>query len=434
MHEVNDLYPSSPLQKEDLPLQKTSHTSTSNPRLTVGVELEMSLATLPLSKADPTPSDPRKVHDLIPEDPDWIHPTQPKIFYTLDVVTRKLTEAGIASVPEGEEKLLKGGEWIVASDGTIENPGLVDIALIDLKEEGNGYDYHGIELISPPLFYSTAALEYIRCTCIALPSLFRLHLNLSTGLHIHVGNRKSGFSFATLRNLFSTIWTFEPQIDQIYGPHRLKSYQIPRLRSHSSLGHKAKASKDSAGTGLQLFRDCKTMEDLAEATKYHGNDGYGKRMGYSMTNIIILGDSKITFEFRQHISSLDPEVVETWTRFCVGLVEFADSIDNTVLEKILDQRIRETPESFGIGKLCASLGMPDLAAYYENRVKEQRVLDEERGEEENLQQLELIRRNALRREERKEVGNKRADPTGGMTKKPHVKAATALFPADTQHD
>lgn len=63
------------------------------------------------------------------------------------------------------------------------------------------------------------------------------------------------------------------------------------------------------------------------------------------------GRYKPTVEFRQHPATLDPTVVKNWTRLCVGLLEFADTVDPIVLRDYFERHFDKSPEQFPIEKI-----------------------------------------------------------------------------------
>ena len=394
---VNSSFPAFPLSEEDFPL-RNAPTDIDRDRLTFGVELEMAIASLPRSTPDPSPNDPRDVYSLIPEDHSWTHPTQPKIFYTLDHIATKLTEAGIPSAPENRFLPPPTNCWIIDRDTSIIRPDCIDargeIQSATPWHPGRPYNFHEIEVISPPFFYSKGALNTVRKTLHLLKSTFRVNINPSCGLHVHVGNRSQGLSFVTTRNLLATILTFESQIDGIHGSYRLSGNVYTRgLRSHSELRAIVADGEDIGFTELEyLFNNCTNMGDLADATKLQGDDRGGRRMGYNIVNLTDeyrCGDGKRTIEFRQHEGSVNSKVVRNWGRFCVGLVEFADTVDETVLKEFLLRHISDTPETFCIGQVCTALGMPDIAEYYTLRVAKQRAKDEDTSRRGSLEKKKL---------------------------------------------
>ncbi|KAH6669360.1 hypothetical protein B0J14DRAFT_657450 [Halenospora varia] len=83
--------------------------------------------------------------------------------------------------------------------------------------------------------------------------------------------------------------------------------------------------------------------------------------------------NKKTIEFKQHESTLDAERVSNWIRFCVGVCEFADTVELKKLMPFLERHV-DRVERFGIGQVIAALGMLlDLVEYYDDYAKKLRA-------------------------------------------------------------
>lgn len=59
--------------------------------------------------------------------------------------------------------------------------------------------------------------------------------------------------------------------------------------------------------------------------------------------------------------TLDPQEIAHWIRFCVGFLEFADTVDPNVLVPVLRNYINDDPKLEDIINL---LGMPREAKYF----------------------------------------------------------------------
>jgi hypothetical protein len=79
---------------------------------------------------------------------------------------------------------------------------------------------------------------------------------------------------------------------------------------------------------------------------------------------------KRTIEFRQHRSTLDFDAVENWVRFCVLLVNFADVVDDGVLEGWLRRHIGDVPAEYPLARVLEKMGMPWLAYWYPLKIAE----------------------------------------------------------------
>jgi hypothetical protein len=82
---------------------------------------------------------------------------------------------------------------------------------------------------------------------------------------------------------------------------------------------------------------------------------------------------KNTIEFRQYRSTLNPEESANRARFCIGLLEFADSVEWDRLGAFLDRHIDQTPENFTLGQVLVALGMSSFVPHFENVVAATKV-------------------------------------------------------------
>jgi hypothetical protein len=356
------------------PIEATNPTLKHAERLTFGVELEMTIAGLYPEHSNPHPQDSRPVRGIFgkrrTEGDDG--------FEVLEHVAQILTAAGVCAEAQPHVTVVKDwrpqnvSAWVVIYDHSIKHPPSSD------NESSDLYVYHGIELISPVFFYSTAALNRIKKVSRIMSKHFRINLNPSTGLHVHVGNRASGFELSTVRNLLATIFTFEPQIEEIHPRFRHNNLEYcSNLRNGSHL--KKIVGKPFWESALNyLLTKVDNMMDLYDATVPEHDDM--KRGAYNIHNLYratnsypgLKTETKKTVEFRQHEGSIDPNAVANWARFCVGLVEFAESRDSKTMKTFLDDYIHIHKDDLSIMQITEDLGMPDIAQYYTDCVQDNR--------------------------------------------------------------
>jgi hypothetical protein len=160
----------------------------SNPRkerLTFGVEIELSLASLDElvhsqdPNSDPDKGDPRKVFGIN-------HGRNNKITYndrdgTLLLRTARqhvadtLIGYGIAAQINPEEgntyvELQSPRNWLIKSD-----------AAVDEQRPDERYEYHPVELNSPPFYYSEEAIQEVKHVLTILSNTYRCYLPTSIG-------------------------------------------------------------------------------------------------------------------------------------------------------------------------------------------------------------------------------------------------------------
>ncbi|KAF4635154.1 hypothetical protein G7Y89_g2949 [Cudoniella acicularis] len=196
--------------------------------------------------------------------------------------------------------------WQVKEDPSICPPNRIDHPRIQ-----EAYYFLGIELVSPPYYYSLNALDIVKRSCEVLSITYRISCNESCGFHVHVGNGKKGFDIDTVTRFYATAFMFEPQIDRIHPSHRNHNLYCPRLRQQSRVALQGALDGPRpfyTGLGV-ILNKTKNLNDLHTAFR-------GSRLNYNMLNLISPHWDKKTIEFRQHESTLDPERVTNWIRFC----------------------------------------------------------------------------------------------------------------------
>lgn len=62
--------------------------------------------------------------------------------------------------------------------------------------------------------------------------------------------------------------------------------------------------------------------------------------------------------------TLDPAEIAHWLRFCVGLLEFADTVDQEVLKPLLYKSVGATLETTSLRLVLKFLGMSREAKYF----------------------------------------------------------------------
>lgn len=234
--------------------------------------------------------------------------------------------------------------WTVANDGTIS---------WDDLEISRGFDYCGVEFKTPALPYSEEALILIQRAVMLIKSHFQVFVNQSCGLHVHVGNRDSGFPLQTLKNIGMLTTIFERQIDMIHPEHRLASLYAQRVASQfRQMGPLERA---------QRIDDIEDIEELIDC--YHLRSS-GVREGYMAYNFLnlVTGRGLKTVEFRQHEGSLDPEVIIRWAQLANSIVMIAHNVGAQGFAQLVQDHAFDS--DYTIIDLLRDLGLNELANYY----------------------------------------------------------------------
>lgn len=275
---------------EDLPIRDIKQQD--RERLTFGVEFEFSLAVFSEDQQDPSPEDRRPLFGIVRKDAKNFTEREESV---IRHVAKTLTDAGISSL-SNRDASRSGNElkvWIVKTDVSVRGPG-------GDKE----FDWYSIEVTTPPYYFSSDAVDTVKRVCEVLTNNYRIVCNESAGVHVHVGSAKEMFSLDTLVNLYATLWTFEPQIQEIHPSHRTSGNEYcESLRTMSGVANQIPSGSSHAARGLAKILGVKTADDLGEMVI-----GDSVIMAYNIVWAIMAHrhrgsievDTKNTIEFRQH--------------------------------------------------------------------------------------------------------------------------------------
>jgi hypothetical protein len=328
--------------------------------ITFGVELEFLVATLPAEQADPDPHDRRRAYDVyMRRDGCWENNATLQ-----NAIAQVLQGVGLPAFSHetGNVDPVRGDRWCVTAD----------MSVFNLTGDSR-YSWEPIEVQSPPYRFCRESLDKVELACRVLTANFRVVTNRTSGLHVHIGNRDWGFPLDTVRRLFALLYCFEPQIGTLHPECRHGNIYAPAMRNNIVV--------DTETTPTQVIDwilSAPTLKDLHDGLRMYN----GSRSAYHMQNLLPPEDytsvdalvtawegqnpirwRKRTIEFRQHEGTLDGASVSAWVMTVAGLVTFAQSVDDTTLERMLTQH-REGEQNYDIDQLLKDIGLEECAVFY----------------------------------------------------------------------
>jgi hypothetical protein len=347
-----------------------------NTALTFGVEIEFCIASLDTGYEDPHPHAAPYFRDLHahfnhPIVPEWYSINQPHDYQTWCVqfrIAEILENAGFPAVTLREIEFAEGrypeterlARWVITSDSSIKDPKSAE----DFK-----YWWYKIEINSPAYYYNEASVSKVKAVCALLSKTFRIHLNKSMGLHVHVGDGKKGFQADVLRTLMATLFVFEPQLNTLHPKNRSKNRYCRSLNAYTQLGAQSvfdKGSNPAPMTRAELLEKILGIGDrkilIVNAMMPRPQDSATHKLAYNVSNIM---QNKQTIEFRQHESTLDPDRVGNWIATCVGLVELPFRESKEEIEALLRAHVNDDVEKFDVVKVLLALNLTAPAEYYD---------------------------------------------------------------------
>lgn len=344
--------------------------------LTFGLEIEFIVAAGIAGCPDPHPRDPRLADGEKLFDVDLINYDILEKLKAVDIPAI-VDEPSERHTTEAYQKC-----WLLKSDVTVggEDSG------------GNTWDKrylkNGMEMSSPPYYYGEPARKAIRTVLQTVRKSYRVCVDQSAGLHVHVGNSYSGFQFPILRNLIAIAYTYEPQLLLVLPEGRTSNYWCLPL-SNSRFGWtNADMPRTEALERILKYTNIPTLISDFGTIDYN-------RLAFNFKGLRTpYVDEKRTVEFRHHHGSLDPEAILHWIHICVKFVEKACHSKDDELFARLRQDISK-PVGFGEKELSTIdflmwLGCPAQAYYYGIRILIDKPELEKRIERDRMRHEEHI--------------------------------------------
>ncbi|GAP83375.2 hypothetical protein SAMD00023353_0202740 [Rosellinia necatrix] len=192
-------------------------------RLSQGVELEFLVAYLFTSDVDPDEQNQSSLAPILrieaddDADPDAIDEVvEEHIRTTLRNHGLRVRDHSRAK-EDGPSYLIDLDEWDVGTDLTVRR-GIEESELSRMKL--GEYQWLGVELRSPARWDRPDAYDEIQFVVNLLKAKYRVRVNPSCGLHVHVGNGSRYFDARTLKRVGAFFFAADPMLSRLHAPWR----------------------------------------------------------------------------------------------------------------------------------------------------------------------------------------------------------------------
>lgn len=170
------------------------------------------------------------------------------------------------------------------------------------------------------------------------------------------------------------LWVFQDCLDTLHPvrrrSNRLGSTHCESLSTASKLAFYLRDEPDSKVKGLHTILALRDETDCDELVKLTQAQDPSSRLSYNIDNLAIGKKVGKTFECRQHCGTLSPDKILAWINICAGLVEFADTVEDDLLEDFLKSHVGDELEDYTAIDLLRAIGLPDEAEFYSRIILE----------------------------------------------------------------
>lgn len=279
-----------------------------------------------------------------------------------------LRSAGLAVNDYGAPDYQK---WTVEKDGSVKpersmletmNPQWANGSRTSLTPEMRAaLRYVDVEVVSPVLTYGTAAFLEVGTAVRTIVSRLPVHVNETTGLHVHVGNQSLGYPLSALKNVATLVSCFEDQFNQIHPAHRLTNDYCALPRWAFEPDERSPQKMTEIIAEIDSVEKFERRFCTERTSRIHSN-----WRAYNFGNAMVETGKKKTIEFRQHKGSLDAQEIQRWILLTCNIVRIAYHANEEAISQALTRYSNRT--NFTILDLLRVLGLQDVAMLYEGHV------------------------------------------------------------------
>ncbi|KAF8858424.1 hypothetical protein BDZ45DRAFT_398422 [Acephala macrosclerotiorum] len=281
--------------------------------------------------------------------------------------------------------------WEVAGDESVK-------VNTDKGEDDEGWDWIDVEVVSPAFSFTAENLEAVKKVCALLRRTYKWRLNISTSMHVHVGDGRNSFPFPVVKNLIGFLWAFEPQLNSLHPINRIDGFYGTSMRNHGAFAERwynAHGERPSPLQGLLSLMKLDTMDELVADVS---NTALIKNSQVNFTGVKAIAagtpigstiEAKPTIEFRQHEGTLSGNRAVAWIKTIVGIVDYVRNAVPSEFQALIascrdekwekrgdgkdDEREAElgpivAEDSFTILNLLERIGLDESANYYNGGV------------------------------------------------------------------
>lgn len=216
--------------------QSAPNSQAHNADITVGYEMEVLVAMLNKPE-DPHPDDTRWCLPFV-ERRSGTH--MPESTMAKGKMVEIIREAGLPAIKDWSEATSNPHclphAILVSQYHQVVNDSSVHADQWDMRQ--GSYDWVGAELVSRVLRYPEESGTQASKICRGLRDRMRLHVNRTTGFHVHVG--VNNLSLTQIKKFFTLYWAVEDVLFSLCAPHRRQSIYCDPVREYSDAVFRAR--------------------------------------------------------------------------------------------------------------------------------------------------------------------------------------------------
>jgi len=350
------------------------------PELTLRVEIEFAIATLPDDVKDPEPEDSRQVYGITELDHKLMLGNQDPHVHEKDFlkhVENTLISAGFPKTVAHWERHALGYDHLIYDQLNWSVQGSGNFLPSRRDPRAYNYNYHSCEIKSP-ILHGGNGLKTLNEALGTLKNRYRIMDSelayhdivghqcggpIVPGLKVEVRYQNKAFPDQTLKNLFGILWTFEKLLDSIHPSYMVSTDETMPLRDNCDLYWESLTATEA----LDRIFACSTADEVIALVLHEdpwGMQVYGaggfpdedSEAGDSVDEV--LDYPYVTFN--GHESTFDSARYQNWIKICTGLVDFAHRADPESLKKWLrfhtkDEKADDTLGGLAKGGLAKDL-------------------------------------------------------------------------------